>query len=144
MEGELDPLGLPIPEDAAEQIAAGERIDAETPLFDIAGANVGGKRVLATINFVAVDPRGKEIDLKTAMDLATKHLYAHCEQIKWWPSGEYPDVVVKKRDDGNWFGVAFLKEGGHGSKDWGDFPHIDVDDRTSDDVKREELARKQR
>lgn len=143
MAEQLDPMGLHVPENAEEQIAKGERFDVDTPTFDIAGPDVGAKRVLATINFVAVDPRGKEIDLKTAMDLATKHLYAHCEQIRWWPSGEYPDVVVKKREDGNWFGVAFLKEGGSGSKDWGDFPHIEVDSRTSDDVAREEAAKKQ-
>lgn len=73
--------------------------------------------------------------MEEAEKIAAKHFERHCSQIGWWPSGEYPDIMVKKREDGTYFATAYLKESTRNKvKDWDDFEHISIDTRTAEDV----------
>lgn len=109
--------------------------EEQTDQFEVVGEDGGEKRVLSSMNIVATNNVGQQLTKDQVVEIATKHFEKHCSQIGWWPSGEYPDVTVKRREDGSWFAVAFLKESTHNKvKSWEDFPHVGVDTRTAADV----------
>lgn len=109
------------------------RFDEQTDQVELVGKEEGEKRVLATMNFVPTNKQGFEIVYETAMKMASEHFQNHYQQIGWFPSGEYPDVMVKKREDNTWFAVSFLSQK-RGGKDWSEFPAIHHDDRSEEEV----------
>lgn len=108
--------------------------EEQTDQFELVGEDVGEQRVLSTMNIVPVNETGRKLEREEVMQIAMRHFEQHFNEIGWHPSGEYPDVIVKQKEDGTWLGVAFLKNSGSGSKDWGDFPRVGVDTRTAADV----------
>lgn len=128
-------------EQQLDEIAAGQRTDAETEGFEIVGdGEQGGERVLC---HMIIDPRlAKNARLLAGLDdnqireQMREGLEKHCMSIGWWPDGEGPDFVIGKREDGVWHGWAKLRESrtmGR-SKAWSDFPKINVDGRTQHDI----------
>lgn len=87
------------------------------------------------MNIVATNKKGQSWDREKILEIATKHFEVHCSQIGWWPSGEYPDVIVKQREDGSWICTAYLRQSTYNKvKDFDEFPRMKVDNRTSEDV----------
>lgn len=106
-----------------------------TDQVELVGEDHGAKRVLSTMNFAATDARGYNLSMEDAERIAAKHFEIHCSQIGWWPSGEYPDVMVKRREDGTYFASAFLKESTKRKIiGWEEFPRIGVNTQTDDDI----------
>lgn len=121
------PVGYHNKKEGSEQ-----KFDLDTEQFELVGEDHGAKRVLSTMNFVATDARGMNISMEEAEKIAAKHLEIHCSQIGWWPSGEYPDIMVKKREDGSYFATAYLKESTRNKVlHWEDFPRIAIDTQTA-------------
>lgn len=118
-----------------------QRFDLNTDQVELVGKEEGDKRVLATMNFVPTGEKGFEIDYETAMKIASRHFEQHFNQIGWFPSGEYPDVTVKKREDGTWFAVSFLAKASKG-KEWEEFPVIHHDDRSEKEALEDNLKNK--
>ncbi|MHB8744874.1 MAG: hypothetical protein ACYC9L_17430 [Sulfuricaulis sp.] len=117
-----------------------EKLQKETPDLLEAQEAVRGiddgahKRVLSVMNLLP-DPLDKthkyaRLTQRVVLEIATKHFVRHCKNIGWWPSGEAPDVIVKRRDDGTWFAVSYLKQSTyHKVKDWNEFPRVGVDEQ---------------